>query len=81
MNRMYLNGKEGKKYGMPRYYKDKIYDDMQRREVGRETLWNMINKERKAEKANPRYWQDKFASDQQKFIKRAFNDRIKIEKL
>lgn len=32
-NRMYLNIEEGKKISMPRYYKDKIYSEMERKRV------------------------------------------------
>lgn len=32
-NRMYCNLEEGKKISMPRYYKDKIYSEQQRKQI------------------------------------------------
>lgn len=33
LNRMYINVEAGKKASMPRYYKDRIYTDLEREEV------------------------------------------------
>lgn len=37
-NRMYCNLKDNKKISMPRYYKQKLYTDEEREEIGQATL-------------------------------------------
>lgn len=40
VNRMYITIEDGKKISMPRYFKDKIYTDRERKIIG----WNAIEK-------------------------------------
>lgn len=40
-NRMYVNLPDGKKAGMPRYFKDKIYDEAQRSKIQSAAVLNM----------------------------------------
>lgn len=43
-NRMYCNAEGGKKIAMPRYYKEKIYTEMERKAVGFHALQSMLNR-------------------------------------
>lgn len=45
-NRMYLNIPDGKKVSMPRYYKEKIYDEYTRQMIGQIQLEKMREKQR-----------------------------------
>ena len=43
-NRMYCNLPDGKKIAMPRYYKDKIYTDQERKQIGEHIQQKLIQK-------------------------------------
>lgn len=45
-NRMYLNS-DGKKVGMPRYYKEKLYDEFEREMIGFATRCKMLDEQNK----------------------------------
>lgn len=45
-NRMYCNLLDGKKIAMPRYYKNKIYTDEERKQIGYHTRAAMVKRER-----------------------------------
>lgn len=62
--RMYLNLMDGKKIGMPRYYKDKIYNDEQRELV---TIAGLANAKKQAEK-DTRTWEEKQQATLASFI-------------
>lgn len=47
-NRMYCNLEDGKKIGMPRYYKNKIYDEETRKRIGETSREKMLRKEARA---------------------------------
>lgn len=47
-NRMYCNLLDGKKITMPRYYKEKVYSETQRKVAGAHTRYKMIQDEQKA---------------------------------
>lgn len=44
-NRMYCNLEDGKKISMPRYYKDKLYSEIDRKVIGAVTRQRMIEEE------------------------------------
>ncbi len=88
-NRMYVPLKDGKKVAMPRYYKDKIYNDIQKQTINRHFKKIMPDKIEKE-------WQDlvdkygEFAGKQysqkvEQLFRRMYNDsqlgRDKLEKL
>lgn len=57
-NRMYCNLKDGKKIAMPRYYKDKIYNEMERKRAAFFTRIKMIEKQNNEIEKNPNYYAD-----------------------
>lgn len=57
--RMYCNLEDGKKIAMPRYFKNKIYTDSERQEIGEEFAVKYITVTNKAIAENPNYERDK----------------------
>lgn len=68
LNRMYCNLTDGKKIGMPRYYKQKIYTDADREHIGTHTRAAQLARATLLEE-DPNYYRDKFESDKAKFEK------------
>lgn len=69
-NRMYCNLLDGKKISMPRYYKDKIYNKIERQIVGHFTRIRMIDQETKKmlkEISDEIYWAKKAEWDTNSF--------------
>lgn len=66
-NRMYLNLTDGKKIGMPRYYKEKIYSDEKRKAIGYFARQKVLKEKAKQMAKNPNYYRDKFESDKASF--------------
>lgn len=59
-NRMYCNIEGGKKIAMPRYFKQKLYDDEQRIEIGHNTRKRMLlDAERQEQLGNTVSFRDK----------------------
>lgn len=61
-NRMYCNTYDGKKISMPRYYKDKIYNEWERKRVAFFTRKRMIEEELREfieHRDDPVYWHNK----------------------
>lgn len=68
-NRMYCNLKDGKKVAMPRYYKDKIYTDMERKRVAFMQQIQIAKSEIAAIELDPDYWRKKASIHQNRFNK------------
>lgn len=72
-NRMFCNLEDGKKIAMPRYYKDRIYTEHERKRVGIITRFKMITELNKIvgskdyEATNPDYFAQKAVSDMHEF--------------
>lgn len=75
INRFHLTIEDGKKIAMPRYYKQKIYTDQERKRIAFFLLRDMIKRQEKVEISYPggynSYVRDKVQSDLGKF--RRFN--------
>lgn len=69
-NRMYLNIEDGKKIAMPRYYKNKIYNDLERKRVSYFTQFSVKQKINSA-----------LALDENYFVKRLGHDLGAFAKL
>jgi hypothetical protein len=67
-NRMYCNLQDGKKIGMPRYYKNKIYEEVERKAIGVAVRQKVLKEKEKAMQ-DPLYYRNKFFSDKQAFTK------------
>jgi len=64
LNRMYCVTSDGKKVSMPRYYKDKLYSELDRKRVGFFQQKRAIEKQRELlEKYGEDYWAIKAISD------------------
>lgn len=67
-NRMYCNADQGKKIAMPRYYKQKIYDDQTRKLIG---LIAQVKKSKELQKKidayDGNYYRDKAEADKASF--------------
>lgn len=68
-NRFYCALKDGKKIAMPRYYKDKIYTETERKRVAFFTRLKMVENLKNDLEKNPNYWEEKASSDLAKFKK------------
>lgn len=67
-NRMYCNLPDNKKIAMPRYYKQKIYTDEQRKAIGYVTRQRQLKEESKQiKKQGDKYYHKKAASDMAEF--------------
>lgn len=56
-DRMYVNLLDGKKVSMPRYYKEKIYNEHERKAIGAKARLGMIERQQKEmDKAGPLYY-------------------------
>lgn len=68
--RMYCNLTDGKKIGMPRYYKQKLYEDELRKEIGLESRKRMIE----------RQYQEfvSLTNEQRENVLRSYNDRVAL---
>lgn len=78
-NRMYCNLNDGQKIGMPRYYKNKLYNDSERKAIGAVLRRKMDEKYAKQYQSTQDYTAQ-FESDKAAFRKMAA-DRTKNEKL
>lgn len=78
-NRMYCNLTDGKKIAMPRYYKNKIYDEHERKRVGIITRHNML-KEKAILMEQPDYYRNLFEAHKQAFRKMEINS-VKNDKI
>lgn len=59
-NRMYCNIEGGKKIAMPRYYKEKIYTEIERKRIGFFARIDQIARQQKAEiEGGETYWHDR----------------------
>lgn len=61
--RMYCNLPGGEKVGMPRYYKGKIYDEIERKRVGFSTRLRMVKELEKKIREDPDYYRNKAQAD------------------
>lgn len=76
-NRMYCNVEGGQKISMPRYYKNKIYSEQQRKIIGKKTRINMLREEaKKSPKTDHELEQAKMAS-----YKRMYKNSNKGDKI
>lgn len=67
-NRMYLNIENGKKISMPRYYKDKLYEEHERKRVAFFARQTMVKKQLEdMAKSGDQYFLDKANSDKAAF--------------
>lgn len=64
-NRYYLPLMDGKKIAMPRYYKLKMYDELERNIIGHHL--RVRNKEEVQDNPDPNYWRDKAMADAASF--------------
>jgi hypothetical protein len=80
-NRFYVNLTDGKKIAMPRYYKDKIYTDDERKRVAFFTRLRMIQQIKKELQLNENYFHEQALNHEYIFTKHNFRVNIKIEKL
>lgn len=67
-NRMYCNISDGKKIAMPRYLKEKIYNEHERRAIGISTRLAQIQREEEAK----RLYEGNYERDRAEAIKQAF---------
>lgn len=79
-NRMYCNLTDGKKIAMPRYYKEKIYNDHRRKAIGLQSAKEKELQVQKSRDKNPNYSRDLFEAHKQQFKKQA-EESAKIDKL
>lgn len=80
-NRMYVNIDGGRKVSMPRYYKEKIYSEMERKRIGFFARIAMVEAQQKAEKEGGQtYWHDRDQSTLAAFRKQKLN-ASKLDKL
>lgn len=83
-NRCYLNIDDGKKIAMPRYYKDKLYTEEQRKVVafyGKIRAEEQLLENFAAFGSAGEYWRSKFFSDKaenEKMYREAVKSRTKI---
>lgn len=80
-NRMYCSLLDGRKIGMPRYYKDKLYTKEQREHIGAVTLARMLDRQyAEIEKAGPSYYRDLAEAQKAAFermhLKAVENDKL-----
>lgn len=76
-NRMYCNLEAGKKISMPRYYKDKIYTEQERKRVAFFSRLQMIKEQREREaKGGPLYWRNLAESHAAEFRKMKFHSKL-----
>lgn len=73
INRAYLNIDDGKKIAMPRYYKEKLYTELERKRIAFFQLKDMIKRQERIEIEIPNYSEIKATSDLEKFRKWALN--------
>lgn len=79
-NRMYCTIEDGKKISMPRYYKQKIYHEEQRKAIGVVARLKQLKAHNEALAANSNYYHDKAQSDQAA-IRRQKIEANKLDKL
>ena len=80
-DRMYCTIEDGKKISMPRYYKDKIYSEQQRKAVGAVTRMKMHQQLNQALEIDPEYFTKKLSNDAgliQQFAYKQKNSKHKI---
>lgn len=68
-NRAYLNIGDGKKCAMPRYYRERLYTEYERKAIAMEHKAKVVSEELKKEMENPLYFVEKFARDRAAFWK------------
>lgn len=65
--RMYCNLKDGDKVGMSRYYKEKVYSELERKQVGFATRCRMVSELEKRIQEDPDYYRNKAEADKAAF--------------
>lgn len=80
VNRMYVNIEGGKKVAMPRYYKQKLYTDGERRQIAEHLIPEMDKRLLESLEANPDHFRDQMELHKQQFQKQA-TDALKRDKL
>lgn len=81
LTRMYVNLEDGKKASMPRYYKDKIYNEGVRKSIAHVSKINAEYEQRKKEhEYRGEYWKDYYNSIMSAF-KKMERDYLKNQKL
>jgi len=76
-NRMYCNLTDGRKISMPRYYKDKIYSEQERKRVAFFSRLAMIQEQlRKEREAGAYYWRNRAEAHQAAFRKMKFHSTL-----
>jgi len=76
-NRMYCNLTDGKKIAMPRYYKQKIYTDEQRKIIGEATRARMEQKSAGKEKLSIEQHIKQIAAANHRMVNNGFrNERL-----
>lgn len=79
-NRLYCVLEDGKKIAMPRYYKQKIYTDIERQAIGLVALEKMMQKQYKAWSRDPDHYRNKLErqrAEAQRYKSKAFsNDKL-----
>lgn len=78
--RMYCNLKDGKKISMPRYYKDRIYEEDHRKAIGIKERQRIIIEEAKKISKNPNYHKDLFEAHKA-MIRNDIKEQSKNDKL
>lgn len=58
-NRVHCNIEDGKKIAMPRYYRDKIYDDLEKVIIGAVNMERLRIEEKRNKDLNPLYYHDR----------------------
>lgn len=67
--RMYVTTVQGQKVAMPRYYKDKIYDEHDRLVIGASARAKMLEAQAKLIESDPNYYHNKEQAKQAAFMK------------
>lgn len=81
-NRMYCNIEGGKKIAMPRYYKQKIYTETERKAAGYHQRQEQVKRQREAErKGGPDYWRNKAEADKASFERMHIQSTQKRDKV
>lgn len=80
VNRMHVTMEGGKKAAMPRYYKQKIYSDGERRQIAEHLIPEMDKRLSESLQTNPDHFRDQMELHKQQFQKQA-SEGLKRDKL
>lgn len=75
VNRMYCNLEDGKKIAMPRYFKQKLYTDVERKAIGIEARKKMLQAEELARSKDPLYERNKAERVKAAFTKQHYRSK------